>query len=453
MTDIELSETFSSLVNEDYKIALEYNVVHPDFSLMKYREVITQLCKDIAKDNRLAFKSNKLQHQIDHLYMHNIITDEFKDILHQARILGNSGVHKPESPKDDEEKSMQNALRDKLLKNAKQARNLVVEAFVCAYPLYNNGEEAPSFKYVEIMHLNRNQILLDSVTSASSKNKLKAGLLYEKLAGEVGEDIIGDELFIMSYDHDYHKTSLYKLAAAQYEAAYKLSARIDNRLKVQPILNVSQIVEKYCDTEALFRYASIISEGLVGSEYQEEGRRLLKVAADRGHTLASAYYGASLYLVKQDFIVCEKYLLSAADNDIALAHRFLCLYYSEGIANEKNDDMAFYHIQEAISLECLDSLALLGEAYHKGTFVDKNDVKAEEILKTAIDKGSLRAKRYYHLHFKGLIKEMAKVFQSKAMDFIESTKRKPLIKEKKIGRNEDCICGSGKKYKYCCGKR
>lgn len=29
---------------------------------------------------------------------------------------------------------------------------------------------------------------------------------------------------------------------------------------------------------------------------------------------------------------------------------------------------------------------------------------------------------------------------------------KTIIKEKKIGRNEPCPCGSGKKYKQCCGK-
>ncbi|MEG0806455.1 MAG: SEC-C metal-binding domain-containing protein [Lachnospiraceae bacterium] len=27
-----------------------------------------------------------------------------------------------------------------------------------------------------------------------------------------------------------------------------------------------------------------------------------------------------------------------------------------------------------------------------------------------------------------------------------------IIKEKKIGRNDPCPCGSGKKYKFCCGK-
>ncbi|VDN48365.1 protein of unknown function [Petrocella atlantisensis] len=30
--------------------------------------------------------------------------------------------------------------------------------------------------------------------------------------------------------------------------------------------------------------------------------------------------------------------------------------------------------------------------------------------------------------------------------------QQPLVKEKKIGRNEPCPCGSGKKYKKCCGK-
>lgn len=34
----------------------------------------------------------------------------------------------------------------------------------------------------------------------------------------------------------------------------------------------------------------------------------------------------------------------------------------------------------------------------------------------------------------------------------ETTKRKPVVnKDKKVGRNDPCPCGSGKKYKYCCG--
>ena len=33
------------------------------------------------------------------------------------------------------------------------------------------------------------------------------------------------------------------------------------------------------------------------------------------------------------------------------------------------------------------------------------------------------------------------------------TKKKPVVrKEEKIGRNDPCPCGSGKKYKKCCGQ-
>ena len=34
----------------------------------------------------------------------------------------------------------------------------------------------------------------------------------------------------------------------------------------------------------------------------------------------------------------------------------------------------------------------------------------------------------------------------------EAKKANSVVKGKKIGRNDPCPCGSGKKYKYCCGK-
>jgi len=30
--------------------------------------------------------------------------------------------------------------------------------------------------------------------------------------------------------------------------------------------------------------------------------------------------------------------------------------------------------------------------------------------------------------------------------------RKPVVRSEKIGRNDPCPCGSGKKYKKCCGR-
>ena len=34
----------------------------------------------------------------------------------------------------------------------------------------------------------------------------------------------------------------------------------------------------------------------------------------------------------------------------------------------------------------------------------------------------------------------------------EAKRMNTIVKPKKIGRNDPCLCGSGKKYKYCCGR-
>ncbi|MDR1017287.1 MAG: SEC-C domain-containing protein [Lachnospiraceae bacterium] len=36
--------------------------------------------------------------------------------------------------------------------------------------------------------------------------------------------------------------------------------------------------------------------------------------------------------------------------------------------------------------------------------------------------------------------------------YLDQKKSGTIVKDKKVGRNDPCPCGSGKKYKYCCGK-
>ena len=36
--------------------------------------------------------------------------------------------------------------------------------------------------------------------------------------------------------------------------------------------------------------------------------------------------------------------------------------------------------------------------------------------------------------------------------YLEAKKMNTIVKPKKIGRNDPCPCGSGKKYKHCCGR-
>ena len=37
--------------------------------------------------------------------------------------------------------------------------------------------------------------------------------------------------------------------------------------------------------------------------------------------------------------------------------------------------------------------------------------------------------------------------------FLEQRKSGTVVKDKKVGRNDPCPCGSGKKYKQCCGRK
>ncbi|CDF57349.1 preprotein translocase subunit SecA [Thermobrachium celere] len=45
-----------------------------------------------------------------------------------------------------------------------------------------------------------------------------------------------------------------------------------------------------------------------------------------------------------------------------------------------------------------------------------------------------------------------RVAKETSTNYDESVKKTPIKKEKEVGRNEPCPCGSGKKYKHCCGK-
>lgn len=43
-------------------------------------------------------------------------------------------------------------------------------------------------------------------------------------------------------------------------------------------------------------------------------------------------------------------------------------------------------------------------------------------------------------------------FEWEPIDEDDSTPTPPTVSLPKVGRNEPCPCGSGKKYKHCCGK-
>lgn len=55
-------------------------------------------------------------------------------------------------------------------------------------------------------------------------------------------------------------------------------------------------------------------------------------------------------------------------------------------------------------------------------------------------------------HINGFDEELLGIFGEKVKEFYNGLMEKHRIgKAKEIGRNDPCLCGSGKKYKKCCG--
>ena len=83
------------------------------------------------------------------------------------------------------------------------------------------------------------------------------------------------------------------------------------------------------------------------------------------------------------------------------------------------------------------------------------EMEADTVVKLPIDLESL----YYHMVEAGadwlyVLPEWDELLTPERRKelYREQKKSGTIVKERKVGRNEPCPCGSGKKYKYCCGR-
>lgn len=83
------------------------------------------------------------------------------------------------------------------------------------------------------------------------------------------------------------------------------------------------------------------------------------------------------------------------------------------------------------------------------------EMEADTVVKLPIDLESL----YYHMVEAGAdwlyeLPEWDELLTPERRKelYREQKKSGTIVKERKVGRNELCPCGSGKKYKYCCGR-
>ena len=107
--------------------------------------------------------------------------------------------------------------------------------------------------------------------------------------------------------------------------------------------------------------------------------------------------------------------------------------------------------------------------YHEPYYIP-NGEKMEKIFdgKKTAKLGTKKKPAVVEVQTEERLKEVTSIFEEKGWEYtigldpdkpeditdleILLNRPKPVIAEKKVGRNEPCPCGSGKKYKRCCDK-
>ncbi len=112
-------------------------------------------------------------------------------------------------------------------------------------------------------------------------------------------------------------------------------------------------------------------------------------------------------------------------------------------------------------MEHIDAMSELRQAVRLQSYAQKNPLReyqdiGYEKFETMIMNIASDATRYVNLaHIQENLQREQVVKNTVARSGKEEdTKRKPIVKnkEEKVGRNDPCPCGSGKKYKNCCGR-
>jgi len=137
----------------------------------------------------------------------------------------------------------------------------MISVFEDLFLLLNPDILLPKITKSEIKSQEYKDIVFEALLSEDKKDKLQAGVILEKLAVESSPE----QVAIVSKAFSYHYQSLYKISAAFYEAAYKISADIDGKMRTimlsGEIENLEAFTQNHGDLEPLFRFSVLMSDG------------------------------------------------------------------------------------------------------------------------------------------------------------------------------------------------
>lgn len=424
-TDLELAYLVSEVVGQSYSEAVEFTTALPSYSLIRYRDVLEEICGLIAGGKNIATKPLSIFEQINALADAGAITFGFKNRCHRLRMLCNPGAHRRSSSVDPQKTDEIKAEHDRLKSNAREARDLalwIIESY-CRSVGKVSGEL--NCFLVEIQTQEWKDLLFCAVTDADAQKKFKAGLWCEAEAEKRQLEFDG---IIAPTEFEQDQNFFKRLAATFHLASYKATRNI----------------------EAGFRYARFVVQKKIDADKLDEARKLIEEAAEAGHGEACDYHASILYDNEQHYVNAEKFWLLAAQRNVTRAFSCLYFYYTQGKACAPNPEKAVAFVEKGVEQDCRDCLYSLGRAYFEGEFVQKNDDKARELLDRASELGHGIARAYLLLVVNGGADVIAEEFAKMGRMLAAIDAPKATLKALPPDPYSPCTCGSGKKYKWCC---
>ena len=186
--------------------------------------------------------------------------------------------------------------------------------------------------------------------------------------------------------------------------------------------------------------------------------RYCSEAADMGYAAAQYKLGWIYQLgfpVSKDINKAVEFYKKAAAQGNAKAQRQLGACYDSGDGVQKDHQQAIYLYKLAAEQGDADAQFFLGLEYELGTMPDRR--KAVEYYKKAAEQGLPDAReclrRMTNYHGEPREPHMHPRPSGRPLDGRDDSVDAACRGEvPKVGRNDPCPCGSGKRYKNCCGK-
>lgn len=427
-TDLDLANQVSETIGHAYYDGVEYSKVLPSHALVRFRDVLEELCEIIAKAENVVLAKASINQYIKILLDARAITFSFKDRLHKIKSLCNPGAHYSKGPGEEVAKEDYRLRHENLVRSATEVRELLLWILEAVYSRLHGTSNKLSYLLITIESQEWKDVLLAATVDENPDVQYKAGMLC---VAETERRLISNKYPIVSNEFAAQQEFLERLAATYFKASFILKPNID----------------------ASFRYARFVNMGKIDGDKQNEARALIQAAADAGHGEACQLYGGILYDDDADYNQALKYFLFSEQNNDPRAYFCLWMYYTQGKACEPQIEKAFEYVNKGVEQNCRDSLFALGREYFEGEHVPKDIQKASELLQRSADLGNGHA-----LAFKKIQIDigMDKLVSDMQQTLIEALARVPMEPKPVAGPVDPyllCTCNSGKKFRFCCMKK